>query len=83
MCSCDLGDDAQIDRDELLSSLERQMLDAAKGLEFEQAAKLRDKIKKIKEMPEFSCEDPRAQSRAPGVPGTRPRKKRKRTRMPE
>ncbi len=77
------GDDAQIDRDELISSLERQMLDAAKGLEFEQAAKLRDKIKKIKEMPEFSCEDPRAQSRTPGVPGTRPRKKRKRTRMPE
>ena len=77
------GGDAQIDRDQLISSLGKQMLDAAKGLEFEQAAKLRDKIKKIKEMPEFSCEDPRAQSRAPVVPSTRPRKKRKRTRMTE
>jgi excinuclease ABC subunit B len=37
------------DRDRELKALERQMLDAAKNLEFEKAAELRDRLYKLKE----------------------------------
>ena len=41
----------EYDRDELIEMLEAEMLDAAQRLEFEQAAKLRDQIQQLREMP--------------------------------
>jgi len=38
------------DRKKLVSALEREMLEHAKKLEFEQAATIRDEITKIKEL---------------------------------
>ena len=38
----------RLDRDELLASLEDEMLQAAKALEFERAASLRDRIFEIR-----------------------------------
>ncbi len=40
-------------RDELLRLLEQEMLEAAQRLEFEKAAKLRDRIREVKLMPEL------------------------------
>ncbi|UCE60733.1 MAG: excinuclease ABC subunit UvrB [Phycisphaerales bacterium] len=44
----------QLDRTELIVMLEKEMLEAAEALEFEQAARLRDRIKELKEMPELT-----------------------------
>ncbi|MFQ5489751.1 MAG: excinuclease ABC subunit UvrB [Phycisphaerae bacterium] len=41
----------ELDRTEFIAHLEKEMLEAAEGLEFERAAKLRDKIKELKEAP--------------------------------
>jgi len=41
----------ELDRTELLAMLEREMLEAAEALEFERAARLRDRIKELKDMP--------------------------------
>jgi excinuclease ABC subunit B len=38
----------EYDRTELITKLEAQMLEAAEALEFEQAARLRDRIKELK-----------------------------------
>ena len=46
-------DDEEFDRDELIVELEKQMFEAADSLEFEKAAKLRDKVREVKAMPEF------------------------------
>ena len=43
--------EAQLDRGELIARLEEEMLEAAEALEFEKAAKLRDRIKELKDMP--------------------------------
>ena len=43
----------ELDRTELIAMLEKEMLEAAEGLEFERAAKLRDRIKELKGMPEL------------------------------
>ena len=43
------ADQQQYNRTELLNELERDMLTAAKGLEFEKAARLRDRIAELKE----------------------------------
>ena len=42
-----------MDRSELIASLEEEMLEAAEALDFERAAKLRDRIKELKESPEL------------------------------
>jgi len=44
----------EFERDELIRTLESEMLEAAEQLQFEKAAKLRDQIKELKEAPEFS-----------------------------
>ena len=41
------------DRDELIEMLEAEMLDAARGLEFEKAAALRDRVAEIRAMPDY------------------------------
>jgi excinuclease ABC subunit B len=41
----------EIDQTELIRQLEEEMLEAAKNLEFEQAAKLRDKVNQLKGVP--------------------------------
>jgi excinuclease ABC subunit B len=43
----------EYDRVELIGELEKEMLKAAEELDFEKAAKLRDRIKEIKDMPEM------------------------------
>jgi excinuclease ABC subunit B len=42
----------QLDRTELIASLEKEMLEAAEALEFERAARLRDRIADLKSMPD-------------------------------
>jgi excinuclease ABC subunit B len=45
--------ETEYDREELIGRLEGEMLDAAKGLEFERAAALRDQIAELKSMPSY------------------------------
>ncbi len=66
------------DRDELILEMETEMLDAAQNLEFEKAARLRDRVAQLKSMPAGSrLPKPGADERsaAPkakaGMPGTR------------
>ena len=47
----------QYDRGELESMLEKEMLEAAENLEFERAAKLRDKLMKLRETPILTTTD--------------------------
>ena len=50
--------ETEYNRTELLAELEKEMLAAAESLEFEKAAKLRDQIQEIKNMPEIdTCPD--------------------------
>jgi excinuclease ABC subunit B len=73
-------DEGQYDRIELLAELEKQMLGAAERLEFEEAARLRDRVRQIKEMPELGPAEASESVDAkpqPGTPGTRPTKKRR------
>ncbi|MFH0979978.1 MAG: excinuclease ABC subunit UvrB [Planctomycetota bacterium] len=44
----------QMDRAELLQTLEQEMLQAAEELDFERAARLRDRIKELREAPELT-----------------------------
>jgi excinuclease ABC subunit B len=44
----------EMDRTELLAMLEKEMFEAAEALEFEKAARLRDRIRQIKELPEIA-----------------------------
>ena len=73
----------QMSRDQLIEELEQEMLDAARALEFEKAAKLRDRVQKLKEAPELAEGEAAAVAEAspdppPGTPGTKPKSKRKR-----
>ncbi|MCK5113390.1 MAG: excinuclease ABC subunit UvrB [Phycisphaerae bacterium] len=52
-------DQQQYDRTELLAELEREMLAAAEGLEFEKAARLRDRIAELKQQLANSDEKPK------------------------
>jgi len=47
----------QLDRNEYVAMLEKDMLEAAEALEFERAARLRDRIKEIRDMPELAAAD--------------------------
>ncbi|MFP4145224.1 MAG: excinuclease ABC subunit UvrB [Phycisphaeraceae bacterium] len=73
--------DRQFDREQVLAELEKAMLEAAQGLEFEKAAALRDRIAEIKASPDMgkvTMSSAEPDEPAPGSPGSRPRKKRKR-----
>ncbi len=45
--------ESEFDKIETISQIEKEMLKAAENMEFEKAAFLRDKIKELKEMPQF------------------------------
>ncbi len=73
-------DDEIYDRDEYITELKGQMLDAAKSLEFEKAGMLRDKIAKIKASPELkriSSSEMKPKKPKAGMPGKKVLKKRK------
>ena len=68
--------DKTYDRDELLRMLQAEMLDAAQRLEFEKAAKLRDRIRELEAMPETSglrlpSENPIERTQKPGMARSR------------
>ena len=44
----------ELDRAELIALLEKEMLEAAEELEFERAARLRDRVQELKDMPEMA-----------------------------
>lgn len=76
----------QYDLSELITQLEKEMLEAAQHLEFEKAAMLRDKVKELKDAPQFAADgaaftrdeaEPRI---APGTPGQRAGHKKKKRR---
>ena len=46
----------ELDRTELITLLEKEMLEAAEALEFERAARLRDRIKELKLVPALALE---------------------------
>ncbi len=55
----------QLDRAELIAMLEQEMLEAAEALEFERAARLRDRIKEVKEVPEVIVTTPAEDPESP------------------
>jgi excinuclease ABC subunit B len=65
----------EYDREELIAEYEREMLEAAEALEFERAAKLRDRVRELKAMPEYG--EPRVLTKSeveaprPGQAGSR------------
>jgi len=48
----------QLDKTELIAALEKEMLEAAEALEFERAARLRDRIQEFKDAPELAPHSP-------------------------
>jgi len=74
-------EEEDFDRDELIAELEGLMLEAAKSLEFEKAAELRDRINELKASPEVG--DVSAVTREKvkaGTPGTKAGTKKSKTR---
>ena len=72
----------QYDKAEMLRELEEEMLAAAEKLEFEKAARLRDQMKRVNELPDVDgmvheAEEPAAPRPKAGMPGSRAGKKRK------
>ncbi len=65
----------EMDRTELIAMLEKEMLEAAETLEFERAARLRDRIKDLKQMPEFAMKLPSSESSPPPAPNRKTAKK--------
>ncbi len=59
------ADEGEYDRDELVTELEREMLQAAEELDFEKAAALRDHIKELKESPELKVSASQARPKSP------------------
>jgi excinuclease ABC subunit B len=68
----------EYDRTELLAALEKDMLAAAEALEFEKAARLRDQIQQLKDMPEIDVKPAARQSLMAEKQPSRTRKGRKR-----
>ena len=70
----------QLDRTELIADLEAAMLQAAEELDFERAARLRDRIRELKDAPQLlpagTASEPRKPRRSKGVPGMKARGKR-------
>ncbi len=69
-------DEVQFDRTQLLEQLEQQMLEAAKELQFERAATLRDRIRELKDAPRIGKGAGPVRTK-PGTPGTRVVRKKK------
>ena len=71
------ADQTTYDRSQVITELNKQMLQAAQDLEFERAAHLRDRIKALSNTPDNSVDPhdplPREKTSKPGTPGTRPR----------
>ena len=59
------------DRDELEKLLEEEMLDAAKSLEFEKAARLRDQLERVRRGGEVDLSEEPRRTEKPGEPGSR------------
>lgn len=70
--------DNEYDRTELLAELEKEMLAAAEALEFEKAAKLRDQIQQLKDMPEIGGKSDKKQPSAADDQHPRTKKGRRR-----
>jgi hypothetical protein len=64
-------DDQERDRDELVTMLTTEMMQAAERLEFERAAGLRDQIAGLKAMPDFGSPDLVKLKPVPGEAGSR------------
>ncbi|MEM1355751.1 MAG: excinuclease ABC subunit UvrB [Planctomycetota bacterium] len=74
------GDEQEYDRAELIGALEKQMLEAAQGLEFEKAASIRDTLAEVKAAPAMDkvrLSKKTSKKAKPGTPGTKAGKKRK------
>ena len=67
--------DASFDREEMISQMEKQMLEAAESLEFERAAGLRDQIRQLRDTPEIGPARPGDNDPKPGTPGVRKSRK--------
>ena len=66
----------EMERVELTAMLDRDMLEVAEALEFEGAARLRDRIKELKQAPELSVHAPvDNESRRSGVPSSAHRRR--------
>ena len=77
------AEEPEYDKTELITELEKQMLEAAEALAFEKAAALRDQIKQLKDAPDIGpvrMTDAEPPKPKPGTPGTRVTKKHKKTR---
>ena len=55
--------DSEYDKVQLASQIEKEMLEAARALEFEKAAYLRDQLKELKELPELVLIDSKRKKR--------------------
>ncbi|MHC4998243.1 MAG: UvrB/UvrC motif-containing protein, partial [Planctomycetota bacterium] len=66
--------ESEYDRTELITEMEKEMLAAAEALEFEKAAKLRDQIQELKDMPEMDGEVNRPRKAVSGVVKKRQKK---------
>jgi excinuclease ABC subunit B len=55
--------DSEYEKVELASQIEKEMLEAARSLDFEQAAFLRDQLRELKELPELVLVDSRKKKR--------------------
>ena len=67
----------QMDRTELIQTLEQEMFQAAEELEFERAARLRDRIKELHDAPDLATvgsAPPDSEPRPSGKGGRRPRR---------
>jgi excinuclease ABC subunit B len=67
----------QLDRGEWIQELEREMLQAAEELDFEKAARLRDRIKELKDAPQLLPFDTVADTATPTRAATTTRKRRR------
>ncbi|MEX0886897.1 MAG: excinuclease ABC subunit UvrB [Phycisphaeraceae bacterium] len=86
-------DEEEFDREEILAELEKRMLEAAEGLEFEKAAALRDRVREIKASPDIGriaaavgdadgLPEKQRDADKPGAPGSRPRGKSRKSAKP-
>ncbi len=66
--------ESEYDRTELITEMEKEMLAAAEALEFEKAARLRDQIQELKDMPEMDGEVDRPRKAGSGVVKKRQKK---------
>ncbi|MEX2670636.1 MAG: excinuclease ABC subunit UvrB [Phycisphaeraceae bacterium] len=69
----------EYEREDLLEELERQMYAAAEAMDFEKAARMRDRIKEVQDAPHLksvAVSDGEGEPK-PGTPGTRVKSKRK------